>query len=64
MSGETLDDREVGVDLEQVADERPAQVVRTAERDACLLGPPLQPRHDGLRRHDMEGYAFGLADRA
>ena len=48
MSGETLDDRDVGVGLEQVADERPAQVVRTAGRDARLLGPPFQPHHDRL----------------
>ncbi len=64
VSGETLDDREIGVGLEQVADERPAQVVRIAGRDVRLLGPPFQPRHDGLRRHGPHGYASSLVDRA
>lgn len=51
MSGETPDDRDVGVGLQQVADECPAQVVRIAGRAARLLGSPFQLHHDGLRRH-------------
>lgn len=48
VSGQPLHGRHVGTRVQQVADERPAEVVRREGCDARLLGPTLEHQQNGL----------------
>ena len=60
---EVWDRAEVHPAIQQAAHEGPAEVVRGAPADPCLLAAAPEPEHQGLRRHAAEGDGPGLGHR-